>query len=243
MWVYSITFVFAMEQQIQDQEFGTITLRWSLKAKYYTLKISNGKIIGILPSGGNEERMLAFIEEKRSVLKKALEKHPSKRTLNESSDWQTKTFRLHIFCTDRSNYYMKLEHGILHIACPQGTDFSKEGVQKVLFDLLGRALQHEANRLLPERLLELARTYGFTFSKVRITKTKSCWGSCNRKKEISLSRSLMLLPDQLSDYILLHELCHTIEMSHNERFWRLMDRVTEGKAKSFRKELKNYTTQ
>jgi hypothetical protein len=38
MWVYSITFVFAMEQQIQDQEFGTITMRWRLKAKYYPSK-------------------------------------------------------------------------------------------------------------------------------------------------------------------------------------------------------------
>ena len=231
-----------MEQKIQDRELGLITLRWSVKAKYYALKISNGQIIAVLPAGGDEKQMLAFIEEKRPELKKALEKRPPKALLDESTDWLTKPFRLHIFRTDRLNYYMKLETGVLHIACPRETDFTKESVQCVLQDLLGRALLHEANRVLPFRLRELARIYGLTFSSVRISKTKSCWGSCNRRKEIALSRSLMLLPDHLIDYVLLHELCHTIEMSHNERFWRLMDRVTDGKAKVLRVELKKYHT-
>lgn len=231
-----------MEWKVQDKELGVIILRQSAKARHYTLKISNGQITGIMPPGGDERKMLAFIEEKRSKLIKALEKRPAKSGLDESTNLQTNTFRLHIFCTERTNFYMKLEEGILHIACPQGTVFEKESVQKILQNLLGRALLHEANRILPQRLHALAQQYRFVYSDVRITKTKTSWGSCNTRRMISLSRSLMLLPDHLIDYVLLHELCHTMEMSHNDRFWRLMDGVTDKKAKALRQELKQYHT-
>lgn len=237
-----ITFVSEMDQKIQDKELGVIVLRSSTRAKNYTLKISNGQITAIMPLGGNVDKMLSFIEEKRPQLIKALLKRPAKGILDESTELQTSTFKLHIFRTDRANYYMKLEAGILHIACPRETDFSKESVQRVLKDLLGRALTHEANKILPRKLHELAVFYGFVYSGVKITKTKSCWGSCSSSRIICLSRSLMLLPEHLIDYILLHELCHTLEMSHNARFWELMDNVTNNDAKNLRRQLKQYHT-
>lgn len=231
-----------MEWKIKDEKLGLITLRANPRARRYTLKISNGQIVGVMPSGGDLDRMIAFIEEKRPQLKKALMKHPAKPILNETTDIRTSTFKLHIFRTERSNYYMKLDQGILHISCPQNTDFTKETVQKTLYDLLGKALVHEANRVLPKRLQELAIQHRFIYTGVRISRSKGNWGSCNQKKAINLSRSLMLLPGHLIDYVLLHELCHTREMSHNTRFWDLMDRVTENKAKELRAELKNYHT-
>ncbi len=66
-----------MEWRVQDKELGVIILRQSAKARHYTLKISNGQITGIMPPGGNERKMLAFIEEKRLKLIKALEKRPA----------------------------------------------------------------------------------------------------------------------------------------------------------------------
>ena len=160
--------------------------------------------------------------------------------LTDETKMQTATFRLHVFRTDRANFYMKLDDGVLHIACPSQTDFADERVQKLLKDFIEQALRHEARRLLPSRLLDLASRHGFTCTDVKIFNSKSHWGSCTPRRSINLSLSLMLLPWHLIDYVLLHELCHTIEMNHSDRFWALMDKVTEGKALELRKELKKY---
>ncbi len=230
-----------MTKQIHDKELGLILLRINPRAKHYTLKIIDGGVVAIMPVNGNESKMLAFIESQRTKLRMALEKHISRNPLlDDTTEMQTNTFKLHIFRTDRDNFYMRLNKGILHIACPDKTDFSREQVQKLLKSSIEKALRHEAKRILPERLQILAKQHGFKYSSVKIHNSKSRWGSCSSKGNINLSLSLMLVPDHLIDYVLLHELCHTVEMNHSERFWKLLNGVTGNKALALRKELKGY---
>ncbi|MDR1938092.1 MAG: M48 family metallopeptidase [Tannerellaceae bacterium] len=228
-----------MEKKLYDKELGAITLRTSPKVKRYSLKVSNGAITATMPERGNEKTLIDFINKNRSKLVEALKKAPLRRTvLDDTADMQTNTFKLHIFRSDRENVYMNLSEGILHIACPRHTNFENEIVQQVLKDMLERALRHEAKRVLPVRLNALAKQFGFSYARVRIANTKSRWGSCSASGNINLSLSLMLLPNRLVDYVLLHELCHTVEMNHSERFWKLMNKVTGNQALSLRKELK-----
>lgn len=231
-----------MEKKIHDSELGTIILRTSPRATRYTLKISNGKITATMPVGGDESRMLAFIAENREKLGSALDKHPPRNLLDDTSELQAASFRLHIFRTERTSFYMTLEKEVLHIACPVQTDFKDERVQKLLNGMLEKALRHEANRLLPARLMNLAKTHHFTCTGVKINNSKTHWGSCTLRKSINLSLSLMLLPWHLVDYVLLHELCHTLEMNHSDRFWTLMNKVTENQSLRLREELKSYHT-
>lgn len=229
-----------MEKIVQDKQLGTILLRTSPRATRYTLKISKGRITATMPIGGDEVRLLTFIQENRKRLLAALAKHPARPLINEETEMQTTTFRLHIFRTNRANFYMQLDKSILHIACPQETDFADEQVQQLLKKFLEQALRHEARRLLPARLSKLASLHGFTYTGVKILNSKGHWGSCTARRSINLSLSLMLLPWHLVDYVLLHELCHTVEMNHSDRFWNLMDKVTDGKGQTLRQELKQY---
>ncbi|MDR1160843.1 MAG: M48 family metallopeptidase [Tannerellaceae bacterium] len=230
-----------MIKTVKDKDLGIITIQTNLRAKRYTLRVKDGAVLGTMPVYGELSTMLAFIESSRPKLLLALQRPPlSQNILNEASVLQTSTFNLHIFRTDRDNFYMNLNEGTLHIACPEKTDFEDERVQKLLKGLIEQALRHEAKRILPGRLFTLSKQFGFTYSSVKINNSKSRWGSCSGKGSINLSLSLMLLPDHLSDYVLLHELCHTKEMNHSERFWQLMDQVTNNKALALRKELKGY---
>lgn len=229
-----------MEKKIEEKDLGIITLRTTPRATRYTLKISEGTITATMPPGGDEKRMLNFIRENKERLIQALQKHPARPLLDERSELQATTFRLRIFRAERSNFYMRLEEGTLHIACPNETHFEEETVQSLLKSMIEKALRHEAKRLLPERITLLARKHGFTLTGIKINNSKTHWGSCTPRKSVNLSLSLMLLPWHLIDYVLLHELCHTVEMSHNERFWKLMDQVTDNQAIRLRTELKNY---
>jgi predicted metal-dependent hydrolase len=230
-----------VEKKVYDKELGNITLRTSPRVKRYSLKICEGTLIATMPEGGNEKFLLDFINEKRDKIIRKLEKNPPQnKLLSDMTEMQTYTFKVHIFCTDRDNVYMSLKENVLHIACPRHTDFEKGPVQQLLKTMLEKALRHEARRVLPARLHTLAGQYGFSYSGVRIANTRSRWGSCSSNGNINLSLSLMLLPAHLVDYVLLHELCHTVEMNHSKRFWKLLNQVTSNKALALRKELKEH---
>ncbi|MCL1937814.1 MAG: M48 family metallopeptidase [Candidatus Azobacteroides sp.] len=101
-------------------------------------------------------------------------------------------------------------------------------------------LRQKAEAFLPGELERISKTYGLTYKKLKIRKSKTRWGSCSSKQSISLSFYLVLLPRHLIEYVLLHELCHTIEMNHSSAFWSLLDRYTDGRSKQLKRELSNY---
>jgi predicted metal-dependent hydrolase len=104
-------------------------------------------------------------------------------------------------------------------------------------------LRRQAKLFLPKELERLAKEHGFRYKGVKIQKSKTRWGSCSSKAIINLSLYLMNLPSHLIEYVLLHELCHTLQMNHGPAFWALMDEHTGGKAKALRSELKSHTPQ
>jgi predicted metal-dependent hydrolase len=229
-----------MEKTINGGELGMIILRRSSSAKHYSLRIKDGQVIGTMPRQGSERELLAFIERKRERLIYLLQKNPKWPVWNESTDLQTHTFRVHIFRAAHANFYLSLKEGVLHIACPEETDFESEQVQELVQTMFENVLRREALRTLPLRLQTLAAHHSFSYTGVTIRNTQTRWGSCSLQKHINLSLSLMLLPERLIDYVLFHELCHTVEMNHGDRFWQLMDKVTGGRAQALRQELKTY---
>lgn len=97
-----------------------------------------------------------------------------------------------------------------------------------------------AKTYLPRRVAELAYLHGFSYQGVKIQSSRTRWGSCSARCSINLSLFVMKLPEHLQDYVILHELCHTVHHDHSPHFWALMDKVTDGKAQEWNKEIKNY---
>jgi len=85
-----------------------------------------------------------------------------------------------------------------------------------------RALKREAETLLPPRLQALARKHGRSYQTVGVKQLRRRWGSCDNHQNIVLNLFLMELPWEFIDYVLLHELSHTVEMNHGPDFWKLL---------------------
>jgi Predicted metal-dependent hydrolase len=101
-------------------------------------------------------------------------------------------------------------------------------------------LNKKARAYLPLKLQQLAKEHGFTYTSLKIQRSRTRWGSCSSKKNINLSHFLMILPEHLIDYVILHELCHTIHMNHSPAFWTLLDTHTNNRSKELRKELRGF---
>ena len=98
-------------------------------------------------------------------------------------------------------------------------------------------MKREAEQTLPPRLDFLAKTDGFEYGQVRIRQLKSRWGSCSEKGNITLSLFLVQLPEDLIDYVILHELTHTKFMHHGPDFWQELTRHLPD-AKQLRKQIR-----
>ena len=88
-----------------------------------------------------------------------------------------------------------------------------------------RALADEALKVIPERVAYFAPIIGVSYGRITIRNQKSRWGSCSSKGNLNFNVGLMLVPPEVRDYVVVHELCHRLEMNHSKRFWEKVESV------------------
>lgn len=96
-----------------------------------------------------------------------------------------------------------------------------------------------AEEILHKRLPFFNNFYTFSYNTVTIKNVTTRWGSCSSKGNLNFNYKIALLPPNLSDYIIVHELCHLKEMNHSERFWKLVEKQIPNH-KELRKQLRTY---
>ena len=101
--------------------------------------------------------------------------------------------------------------------------------EKALLDrLTGKELEELGQRalqVLPEKLRQFAPRVGVRYGRVTIRCQKTRWGSCSAQGNLNFNCLLMLCPENVIDYVVVHELCHRLEMNHSARFWQLVERI------------------
>ena len=228
-----------MEKREYHPVYGEIKITINSRARNIILRAREGIIEVTLPPGAS-----------RGDLVKALDKHGEKllgqcranAPVAITADYkiERENFSFSLLRGGGNRYLMRYEGTRATLLYPSTTDFSDEKTQQLLRRVRTTALQHVAKEYLSQRLKMLAGKFGFFYNAVSLRNSRTRWGSCSNIKNISLSIYLQLLPTHLSDYVILHELCHTVEMNHSASFWALMDKVTDGRAKSLRGELRGF---
>ena len=92
---------------------------------------------------------------------------------------------------------------------------------------------------LYQRLIFLAQKFNFGFNRITFRIQKTRWGSCSHKNNLNLNVKLIKLPQELQDYVILHELVHTKVKNHSPLFWQEMEKALP-EAKKLNKELSKY---
>lgn len=230
-----------METFIEDKELGRIELWRSDRARRIKITIKSDHLRITLPPRVSQKQGLDFLNEVRQRIKQKQQKVTNViLIIDETHQLQTLSFTTKVQKASREKVFFRLSEGILLIEYPQNQESNSEQMQQFFRNGITFFLRKEAKRLLPERLSQLAALHGFKYTDLKVQSSKTRWGSCSARKSINLSYFLLLMPPHLIEYVMLHELCHTVEMNHGERFWKLMDKVTDNKAKALRAQVKKY---
>jgi predicted metal-dependent hydrolase len=94
-----------------------------------------------------------------------------------------------------------------------------------------------ARILVKKRLEYFNQFYNFKFGRISIRNQKTRWGSCSRAGNLNFNYKISRLPQNLADYVVVHELCHLRELNHSPRFWSLVAQTIPDYLK-IRKELR-----
>ncbi len=210
---------------ITDEEFGTITLRRSVRASSIRIRVApDGRLRASLPLYAPVFLVKRLVRSSRNELRQLISQQHS-NTLFEDGMQIGKS---HTIVVRRINTgkVSATRHGQqLIVSLPNDTDIRSASTQRTVRDSVIAALRIEAKSYLPKRLIFLADKHGFSYQKVRFSHAGGRWGSCSSNGTISLNIALMKLPFELIDYVLVHELSHTVEMNHSDRFWALVEKA------------------
>ena len=208
------------------------------KSKYIKISIRNANKVRIsVPINCPYRLAKDFVEQKKDWIYEHLER----LELNKiDENYRTKTDNLLISTGFVEKPLIKKSGNIIQFIYPIGGDFYSNEVQRELKKALKKAIEIEAGEYLPKRLDELSKKFNFKYKKLALKNHKTRWGSCSFANNINLNINLMTLSSDLIDYVLIHELCHTVEKNHKEGFWNLLETCLPN-AKNLRKELKTKT--
>ena len=88
-----------------------------------------------------------------------------------------------------------------------------------------QTLADRALDVIPARVRHYAPIVGVTYGRITIRNQKTKWGSCSSKGNLNFNVALMLVPEEVMDYVVVHELTHRKEMNHSQSFWTEVERV------------------
>lgn len=228
------------ENEFIDNELGTIHIRINPRARHIILRPQPSGILITAPPYTSSPEVKEALERFRSSLKKSQEKIEQK-LIDLHFRIETPFFKLSLIEGEKDEFLARWRTAEMQIICPPHLSFADKQLQEWLHKVIEEALRKQAKQTLPLRLQALSEKHKLPYNSLKINSSTGRWGSCSGRKDINLSYFLLLLPEHLVDYVMLHELSHTIEMNHGERFWALLDKLTDGKARSLRNELRKFS--
>lgn len=205
--------------QIQGDGFNVTIIR-SKRRKTLALAVANGKVSVRMPAKMAKHHAERFIVQKTAWIQQKLALHPA-ISKKQFLDGETFLFMgQQVFLTlntGSSQNCIRLNGEQLLVELK-----TKAPSQAVISKHITAWYKQQAEQLLQTRCHALSKITGLSPRTITVKTYKARWGSCTRTGDIQLNWKLIMAPQTVIDYVIIHELCHLQQHNHSAAFWQLV---------------------
>lgn len=203
-----------------------------IRSRRKTITISFDKACNLVvkaPMWVPKSRIEAFVKEKEEWilatkirLMRAKEESEKTRLSLENGDelyFLGDKRILGVIREDRKRAKVVCAKGRILLYVPYDADYEYKREQ------LEKWYRKEAATLLAEKAEEFAEILQVSYADIRIKDQKSRWGSCSSKGNLNFNWRIVMAPEPVCDYVVIHELCHLVHLDHSAKFWKLVESI------------------
>lgn len=214
---------------IDDATVGKITLKKNARAKRIILKVKPNQGVWVtLPTSASYAAGKKMVAEHTDWILQQLKKQQAQTAFFQlGTVLQIRDKQLKIIATEKEESSLLCDtlSSSFQFFVPLEWNINSNEIQNFIRKNIIEILRAEAKSYLVPRTRALAAQKNIFINKVTIKNMRTRWGSCSSKSNINLSLFLMLLSDELIDYVIWHELAHIKHKNHSAAFWQHLEHL------------------
>jgi len=179
---------------------------------------SDGTLTIRAPRWADDAVIARVIAEKRSWIEKKQDEARARRRLNPPRTYQSGESFPYL----GDQYELRLVPGAKRLKLDGGVFLLGEGNRDGAKRAFEAWYRRRAKSYIPDRVSYLAGELGLSYRSVKINGAKKRWGSCSSAGNLNFTWRLMMAPEDMVDYVIVHELCHLQEPNHSRAFWEIV---------------------
>lgn len=213
------------EPELIHTESYTVLVERTSRRKTASIKVDEGEVLIVVPKLLEQEKIDKILADKHTwiVDKLAQYQATSPATLREyvsgeSLPYLGRNYRLKVLTGDLTP--TKLVNGRITVTVPDPST-QAHYIRRALVNWYKR----HADKKIREKVERYKSLVGVETGVVRIKEFKSRWGSCTPYGDLEFNWVIVMAPNRVVDYVVVHELCHLIHHDHSPQFWKEIERV------------------
>lgn len=203
-------------------------INYNNRLKYMRLHVSADGIKLSTRRGVNRAAIDGFINEKSKWI---LEHYIKLIELNETSikkSWLNeetllfmgKNYNVIIRESFETKCKLKFHNNEFEISVTRSIRENEKS--EIIEELIKQWYKKEAKKIINEKLLFYSKKMSVTYNQFRIKEQKTRWGSCSKRNNLNFNWKIIMAPEKVMDYVIIHELCHLVHFNHSKDFWNLL---------------------